>query len=70
MGCHFLLQGVFSGIEPSSSVSPALAGRFFTKSHLGSPWQTSFFNKTFLLGIKDYGFIIKNREKMERLEFE
>ena len=26
------------GIEPSSPTSPALAGRFFTTSHLGSPF--------------------------------
>ena len=32
MGCHFLLQGVFSGIEPTSLTSPALAGRVFTTS--------------------------------------
>ena len=63
VGCRFLPQGVFSGIKPSSPVSPALAGRFFTPSHLGSPRQTSFFNKTFLLGIKDYRFIIKTRRK-------
>ena len=30
VGCHFLLQGIFStpGVEPLSLVSPALAGRF------------------------------------------
>ena len=35
MGCHFLLQGIFlvdPGIKPSSLVSPALAGGFFTTS--------------------------------------
>ena len=26
------------GIEPTSLASPALAGRFFTTSHLGSPY--------------------------------
>ena len=31
-GCHFLLQGNFPdlGIGPASSVSPELAGRFFS----------------------------------------
>ena len=45
VSCHFLLQGIFPTqglnpgprIEPISPVSPALAGRFFTLSHLGSP---------------------------------
>ena len=33
-GCHFLLQGIFQtpGIEPSSLLSPTLAGGFFTSS--------------------------------------
>ena len=32
VGCHALLQGILSylGIEPTSLMSPALAGRFFT----------------------------------------
>ena len=32
VGCHALLQGVFStqGFQPSSLTSPALAGGFFT----------------------------------------
>ena len=32
LDCHFLLQGDLPnpGIEPTSSASPALAGRFFT----------------------------------------
>ena len=29
MGCHFLLQGIFPGIEPVSLMSLALAGRLF-----------------------------------------
>ena len=34
VGCDFLLQEIFPGIEPTSLTSPVLAGRFF---HLGSP---------------------------------
>ena len=36
VGCHFILQGNLPdpGIEPMSLVSPALAGGFFTLSHL------------------------------------
>ena len=39
MGCHFLIQGNLSnpGIEPTSPVSPALAGRFFTTEPPGKP---------------------------------
>ena len=40
VGCHALLQGdlLSSGIEPTSLMSPTLAGRFFTTWHyLGSP---------------------------------
>ena len=39
MGCHFLLQGIFltPGIETTSLVSPALAGRFFATEPLGKP---------------------------------
>ena len=35
MTCHFLLQGIFSGIEP---MSPALAGGFFTTEPPGKPY--------------------------------
>ena len=32
------------GIKPSSILSPALAGGFFTtKCHLGNPWEMSYF---------------------------
>ena len=37
VGCHFLLQGLFLGMEPVSLASPALAGRFFTTEPLGKP---------------------------------
>ena len=30
--CHFVPQGLYTGSEPASLVSPALAGRFFTTS--------------------------------------
>ena len=41
VSCHFLFQGIFltqglNGCLPSPA-SPALAGRFFTPEHLGSP---------------------------------
>ena len=38
-GCHFLLQGSLPdrGIKPTSPVSPALAGGFFTTEPLGKP---------------------------------
>ena len=47
VSCHFLIQGIFPTqglnpgprIEPISPVSPALAGRFFTLRHLGSPYK-------------------------------
>ena len=32
VGCHFLLQGIFSGIELTSLAFPALTGGFFTTS--------------------------------------
>ena len=34
IGCHFLLQRIFLGTEPTS---PALAGRFFIAEPLGKP---------------------------------
>ena len=39
VGCYFLLQGIFLtlGIEPTSAVSPALAGSFFTTEPPGKP---------------------------------
>ena len=37
VGCHFLLQGLFPGMEPVSLASPALARRFFTTEPLGKP---------------------------------
>ena len=37
VGCHFLLQGLFPGMEPVSLASPALVGRFFTTEPLGKP---------------------------------
>ena len=37
VGCHFLLQGLFPGMEPVSLASPALVGRFFTTELLGKP---------------------------------
>ena len=38
---HFLLQGIFptQGLNPRFSVSPALAGRFFTTEPPGKPCQ-------------------------------
>ena len=36
VGCHFLLQGIFPKHKPTSPVSPALAGGFFTLSYLES----------------------------------
>ena len=43
VGCHFLLQGNLPdpGIEPTSPVSPALAGRFFITEPPGKPWEGS-----------------------------
>ena len=41
VGCRILLQGIFlTGIEPTSPASSALAGRFFTTEHPGSPLCT------------------------------
>ena len=38
VGCHFLLQGIFPpGIEPTSPMSPTLAGGFFTVEPPGKP---------------------------------
>ena len=37
MGCHFLLQGIFLGIEPMAITSPSLAGEFFTTLPPGKP---------------------------------
>ena len=39
VGCHFLLQGIFShpGIEPASLVSPALAGGYLISAPPGKP---------------------------------
>ena len=41
MGCHFLLQGYLPDprIEPTSLVSPVLAGRFFTTTPPGEPFH-------------------------------
>ena len=37
VGCHSLLQGIFPTQRPNLHLlSPALTGRFFTTSHLGS----------------------------------
>ena len=49
VGCHFLLQGDLPspGIEPLSSVSPALAGRFFTTESPGKPKMTILTINTF-----------------------
>ena len=43
-GCHFLLQGDLPdpGMEPTSSVSPALAGRFFTTAPTGKHYKVSW----------------------------
>ena len=43
VGCYFLLQGIFldPGIEPESSVSPSLAGRFFIIEPPGTPFSVS-----------------------------
>ena len=38
VGYNFLLQGIF--LTQGSNLSPALAGRFFTPNHLGSPKTT------------------------------
>ena len=41
VGCHFLLHGTFPpGIEPTSPVSPMLAGGFFTVEPPGKPLYT------------------------------
>ena len=40
VGCYFLLQGIFPAIKPTSPMSPALAGGFFT---ISTPWETSEF---------------------------
>ena len=41
VGCHFLLQGIFSTqIEPTSPESPALADEFFTTDSPGKPGIT------------------------------
>ena len=38
VGCHALLQGIFPTQRSNLCLlSPALTGRFFTTSHLGSP---------------------------------
>ena len=37
VGCHFLFQGIFPGIEPEFLVSPALADGFFTTEPPGEP---------------------------------
>ena len=37
MGCHFLLQGIFLGIEPMAITSPSLAGEFFNTLPPGKP---------------------------------
>ena len=39
VGYHALLWGILltQGLNPQSLISPALAGEFFTTSHLGSP---------------------------------
>ena len=48
VGCHFLLQGILltRGIEPTSPLSFALAGRFFTTEPPGKPFSSpvSLFN--------------------------
>jgi len=39
--CHALLQGIFptQGIKPTSLMSPALAGRFFTTNATWEAWM-------------------------------
>jgi len=39
VGCHFLLREIFltQGIVPTSLVSPALAGEFFSHASPGKP---------------------------------
>ena len=46
MGCHFLLPGDLPdpGIKPTSPVSSALAGGFFTTESLGKPYSSDFFS--------------------------
>ena len=47
MGCHLLLQGIFTGIEPVSAAVPALAGRFFNNEPLGNTIHILFKNTHF-----------------------
>ena len=49
--CHFLLQGIFPdpGIEPTSLVSPALAGKFFTTVPPGKPITSIMQYQNYLL---------------------
>ena len=42
VGYHFLLQGIFSGMEPTSLMSPALASGFFTVS---ATWEAQIHEK-------------------------
>ena len=37
MGCHFLLQGIFPGVEPTTPVSPALQTDSLPLSHQEAP---------------------------------
>ena len=45
VGCHVLLQGNLpdSGIKPTSLISPALAGRFFTTSATWEALSTLYY---------------------------
>ena len=54
--CHALLQGIFPhpGIEPTSLMSPALTGRFFTTS---ATWETHYIHTITYYSI-DYAFIL------------
>ena len=55
MGCHFLLQGIFStqGLNPLSLVSPALADGFFTTEPRGnSTFDSSLMPPKFLMTSK------------------
>ena len=58
MGCHFLLQGIFltQGFEPSSLVSPVLAGGFFTTN---TNWGALDSNSSSILPQRIQNFYIK-----------
>ena len=54
VSCHALLQGIYSGIEPISLISLALAGGFFTTS---TTWEAPQ-NAVDGCNIKNYKMIL------------